>query len=62
MGQSKEAAMNSASRAGLADIRGVEPQGAALGEGERVTIPIQSVLLDDELTVLQVKVKGQVTS
>lgn len=59
MGQSEEAPMNSTRRAGLVQIRGVEPQGAALGEGERVMIPIQSVLLDDQLTVLQVKVRGR---
>lgn len=55
MGQGEEASVWGEWGAGLVEPVGVEPKGAAWGEGGGVTGGVQSGLLDDQLTVLQVR-------
>lgn len=55
MGQGEEASLDAAGDRGLPDVVRVEPEGAAGGEGGGVTAPVAPGLLDDWLTVLQVR-------
>lgn len=55
MGQGEEASVGGIRGAGLVEEVWVEPKAAARGEGGGVTVGVESRLLDDQLTVLQVR-------